>query len=277
MITDEGRTYIKRYLAGQVGAIAESIVFGAGATAPAATDTVLNFELERVNVRLVAYDFYADKLVFKGTLPEEFSGTVYEIGLYSQTANSAAGAYGSRMLLSFESVDENWSNATWTGTNARFGDEAMMHAPTASASIVGSLTDLLIDISGNSNADNISIAYYVSNANCASITLRFKVDASNYAAYTITSPPAGYNISTLSKGSATITGTMDWGNIAIVDVVTTAKSAGSTQVTYDGVRIEDADTDNPDYVLVAREVLATPYTKAAGTAEEVEFSIGVSI
>ena len=62
-------------------------------------------------------------------MPEEFAGSIYELGIFSQSTNSLAGGYGSRMLLSFESIDEGWTNATWSSLNSRYGAEAMVVSP----------------------------------------------------------------------------------------------------------------------------------------------------
>src|SRR6476469_6797323 len=109
MITQQGVTYIKRYLAGFVPSMAQSIAFGLGNRAESNTDTKLQFEVERVDINLTSYDFVNNKLIFKAELPDDFQGQIYEVGLFSQPSNAVAGEFGSKMLSSFDSFDEGWT------------------------------------------------------------------------------------------------------------------------------------------------------------------------
>ena len=51
MITDAGRVYIKRYLAGQVGSIADSIAFGVGTTTPTVAEHFFNLSWRGLTYR----------------------------------------------------------------------------------------------------------------------------------------------------------------------------------------------------------------------------------
>jgi hypothetical protein len=125
------------------------------------------------------------------------------------------------------------------------------------------------------NADNFMLAYNVGAAGVQSVALRLFSSDTNYATTTVTNPAAGYNILRVTKGNFITTGSIDWSNIVRVDVITTAKSTGPGVVNYDALRIEDEDNTDIDYVLIAREVLLTPYVKVAGTSEDIEFSLAV--
>jgi hypothetical protein len=82
---------------------------------------------------------------------------------------------------------------------------------------------------------------------------------------------------TLPKSSAVATGAPTWESITQLRVATTSTAGGAGTVDFDSIRIEDTDTLNPDYVLVAREVLTTPYVKENGKIQDVEFTIDISI
>lgn len=277
MITDEGKLVLKRYLAGEVGSIASSIGFGLGSRSAAGTDTHLQFEFERADVTLTSYDFVNDKVVFKALLPPDFAGTVYEVGLWTMEQNDLAGEYGSKLLVTFDSDSETWTNATWTTSSTRVGTDSLSHTPGVSATVTSTLSEVFIDLLGNSGADKFLLAYNNGNANCSSITIRFKTDSSNYYSFTISDPPTGYQIAEILKSAAATNGSPDWENITSVDVITTSKATGSSSVNYDGLRIEDMDTINPDYVLVSRQILGTPYTKVDGRAEEIEIYLAVTV
>jgi hypothetical protein len=276
LITDEGILHIKRYMAGEVGTIASSISLGVGTSAETATDTALDFEFERADIVLTSFDFVNNRLVFKAVLDADVAGKAYEIGLWTADADDLAGAYGSKLITGFDSLTEEWTNPTWVTTSNRIGSDSLRHAPAASTTATSTLSELFLDLLGNSGADKFLLAYNNGNANCASIQVRLETDTSNYYAFTITNPATGYNVTELTKGSVTTTGSPMWDNITGVSVITTAKAAGSASVEYDGLRIEDVDTTNPDYVLVAREVI-TPYTKEEGRSQEIEFYLAVNV
>jgi hypothetical protein len=155
----------------------------------------------------------------------------------------------------------------------------MSHTPAASATMTDALRNLAFDLSGYSSSDGMTFAFNVGNANTNSVTFRFLTDAANYYSFAITTQAqtSGYKIVEVQKGSATVTGTPNWANITEIQVLTNSKASGASAVDYDAVRIEDKDSQNLDYILVARKVLASAVTKVDGMAQDIEFSIGVTI
>lgn len=281
MITAEGMNHIKRYLAGWTPSIALSMAFGVGTAAPTSSDKELQFEVGRSDIELVSYDFVQNKLVFKASLDEEFDATIHEVGLYSLESNMISGEYGSRMISSFDSETEEWfqgaNPATYVTTNTRIGEDSVFLNPAANGSVSVTQEDTVLDLSGYSAADQLSFAFYSDNTHASSIRYRFKTDASNYYDFTITSVPSGFSIVRRNKGTATVTGTPSWENITSMEVTVSAKATGTASVNLEGIRIEDMDTISPDYVLVARVVLAVPFDKVSGRIQEVEFPLGVTI
>lgn len=277
MITNEGSMHIKRYLAGQVGTIAEAIGFGLGGAPESALSSKLQFEFEKVEIILTSYDFVEDKLVFKAILPTEFAGIVREVGLWSLFEDTDSEEFGSRMLITFDSAAEEWVNASFSAVNARVGADALVHNPAAGTTSVSSLGDIFLDLYGHSDIDSFSLAVDIADANCDAISISFLTDAANYVEYTITDPVQGYQVYDIPKGSFAVTGVPNWGDIRSIEVATTAAAGAATTVTWDGLRIEDMDALNPDYILVAREVLTVPVIKSEGQMQEIEFALGVNI
>lgn len=277
MITTKGQQHIKRYLAHQVGDIARSISVGAGAISENVGHTALQFEMGRAEIILVSYDYVNDKIVFKASLPQEMSGKIYEVAIWSQTQSSSAGAFTSKLLTSFDSIGEVWSAGSFQTTNARLGADALRFTPAASATVVAALSDLFLDLSGNSGADLFSVAYYNGNANVANFKIRFKTDNANYYTIQVTSPATGYQISTVAKSAATATGNPSWADITSVEVEVVSGAGGSSAIDFDGLRIEDTDTIDPNYVMVARELLVAPVTKVAGRVMDIEFNLPVTV
>lgn len=276
MITLEGKQHIRRYLAGWTENIAEAIAFGIGTATETSTDKSLQFEVGRVDVSLYDYDFVNDAIVFKGSVPDEFIGKIYEIAIYSKFDDATAGNYGSRLITSFDSATEDWTNAAYTAVNTRIGIDSLNHTPALSATTTSVLSGINMDFSGNSGSDEFLFAFNCANANTASIAFRFKTDASNYYTYTASNPATGYTIVAATKGSLTVTGTPSWASITSVEVATTSKVGGASNVELDGIRIEDRDALNLDYTLVAREVIS-PITKLDGQSQDIEYALDVTI
>jgi hypothetical protein len=277
VITANGRTFIKRYLAGQAGNVVGAISVGIGGTAATLNDAKLQFEFGRVPVAVTAYDFANDLLVFKGSLDDSLSGNIYEIGIWTAEVNSAAGNQQSRIITTFDSATEEWTNETMDTLVARIGVDALKHTPSASTSTSSVLSGLNMDFIDSSSLDQFVLAYNVDNANVASAAVRFRTDAANYYQFSVTSPTAGYKFSSFNKGSATVVGTPNWSDINEIEVVTTATAGGAASIEYDGLRLEDIDTIAPEYGLVARYVPAVPIVKGVGVVQDIEYALLVNI
>lgn len=283
MITTGGKLHIKRYLAGYVPSIARSIAVGIGPAAESLADEKLQLEVERVNIVYTGYDFVNNKLIFKATLPPGFAGTIYETGLYSTSVNELAGEYGSKLLTTFDSNTENWVNPTtgldsaFVTANIRVGTDGLRQSPTATNTQTDALQNVFFDLSGHSASDRFVMAYLVGNAFVSALSVRFLTDASNYYQLSLPTPTAGYKITEMTKATATVTGTPDWANINEIRLICTSTAGGAGIIDWDAIRIEDVDTINPDYQLVAREVLSTPFTTLDGRTQEVEFALDVTV
>lgn len=237
----------------------------------------MQFEFERVPVSVIAYDFANDLLVFKGTLDENVSGKIYEVGIWTAEVNAAAGNQASRTVTTFDSVTEDWTNETIDTVSTRIGADSLKHTPGTSASVSSVLAGLNMDFVDSSSLDQFVIAYNVDNANVASSKIRFRTDASNYYEFTISAPTTGYKFSSFTKGSATVVGAPSWTDINEIEVLTTSTSGGSASIEYDGIRLEDVDTIAPEFGLVARYVPASPIVKADGAVQDLEYALLVTI
>lgn len=283
MITNEGKNYIKRYLAGQVPSIARSIAFGIGGAAENVADTKLGFEAGRTNVTLVSYDFVTNKLIFKASVDETFDGKIYEAALYSTDAGTLSGEYPSKVITTFDADLEDWADvtsgnvSTFTATGARLGNDSLYHNQAASTTKSDALTALSLDLDGYSAADKFVFAFNVQNTATSSIRFQFHTDASNYYQFALGAQTVGYKIVEATKGSALVTGAPNWANITEIRVSSTSTAGGASQLGFDGIRIDDADTYDQDYVMVSRELLAAPFTKEEGKTQEIEFSLDVNV
>lgn len=273
MITDAGKVFIKRYM----GVAAGAISVGVGDTPESNSDSRLDFELVRVPIIVTDYDFINDELVFKAELDEDISGEIREIGVWTSEVNAAAGNQESKILTTFDLETEDWDTSSFDGTHTRIGTTSLLHTPAASGSLSSVMTGSTIDFIDYTSSDEFILAYYVANSNCASVAVRLRTDDANYYEHVITSPAVGYYVERVNIGSAVATGAPDWADINEVEVVTTATAAGAAEVHYDGLRIEDIDSIDPEYGLIARHVLLTPVEKKEGIIKDIEYSISVTI
>lgn len=283
MITDEGKIYIKRFLAGYVQTLGEAIAVGISDEVQTPSRTHLGFEIERVGVEFAGYDFDSEQVVFKATLPDGISGVIHEVGLYSSAENQMAGEYDSSIITTFDSETEDWQNLSTSemsdfvsGSN-RVGINALTQSPSANGSTTDVLRDLSLDLSGFSSSDRFTFAFNCNNENTSSIRFRFMTDSANYYDLTVEPQGSGYNIVGLLKGAAVATGVPDWGNITELRVTTNSTAGGGAVVGFDGIRIEDLDTPNPNHVLLATQLLPNPFVKADEKIQEIEFTLDVNL
>ena len=283
MITTAGKTHIKRFLAGYASAIGQSIAFGIGGASEALSDYALQLEVASSPINMTYYDFANNRLVFKASVPEDYVGKIYEIGVYSTATNPVTADYASRLISTFDSATENWIDTTtsayapFSTANTRVGDDSLNLTPGASATSTYALQNISLDLSGYSAADIFVFAYNVGNANTSTLRIRFMTDSSNYFDFNLGSQTAGYKFTQRTVGSATVTGAPTWSNITQIQVTAISGAGGASAIDFDAIRILDIDSPQTDYVLVARKVLATPVTSVAGMPQDIEFTLDVSI
>ncbi len=127
MITDKGKSILGKYLLGQAPAYASHIAIGCG-TKPLDTTDVLgdysnkkNLDFEMLRVPISSRGFVSegglDKIVFTAELPAEERYEITEVGIFSAKSNPSAGAYDSKTVFSFTSV-ENWNYHTSASATA---------------------------------------------------------------------------------------------------------------------------------------------------------------
>lgn len=276
MITTEGKLHIKRYLAGIVPSISNSIHFGIGGKAEAVGDITLHFEVESSDITVISYDFTNDKLVFKASIPTTLAGKVYEAALFAGPPRS-----GSKLLTTFDSDTETWVTGggapTFDSTNTRIGIDSLRLTQALSTTSTSVMGDIAFDLSNNAGSDKFVIAFNNTNTNLNTLVVRFKTDVSNYYTLTITNPASGYVIAEVLKSAATVTGSPSWASITSIEIAANSKAAGSSTVDLDAIRIEGISYIEPGSVMVSRELQASPFTKTSGKVQEMEFSLDVSI
>lgn len=129
MITDSGKQLVARYLAGISENFAEAIGIGIGSTSPSASDSQLDFEIEKFNIS-VRHIGANNRLIFKCSIPSEMQGEIYEVGLFSYNKNPASGVFSGENLAFFV-ASEGWTsksgdvNSSFSNSNSRFGGQTI--------------------------------------------------------------------------------------------------------------------------------------------------------
>jgi hypothetical protein len=273
LITDSGKRAILRYLAGHSTEFIKSIAVGTSSVAATTSDTKLSFEVVRVPLTVVSPDYVAQKLIFKGTVPQNEQFAIWEVGSLQESATDGRG----KLLLSFDSDMEAWTSGTFQTDVNRIGGDAFRVNAALSTTTTGALATTLIDVDDFADTDKFTLAYAPADGNLQTLKIRLKTDASNYWEYTLTGLTAGYKVESWTKAQMTKTGTPAWDNITAVDVIVTAKAAGATNVDFDGLRIDVVTGLGLDAPLVSRTVLGAAVVKSSEAEMDVEYELDVTI
>jgi hypothetical protein len=283
MITKFGKRFLTDYLAGNSDFTSKDLALGISSTAATVNDTRLGFEFYRLPVTLSSinieevssvFKYYA---IYKATIPQDISGVVTEIGLYPGVRKSA-NFFDSKFITSFEnnglwfdSIGGNPQlkvNTTSPVFTAMIG-ETMVQFDVNTSSVKEYTNSIVsIDLSGYSVNDTLSIAYKKVDNNVSKIRVKLYSSDTQYY-YADFTPASGSGDRIQSVSMSTVFGNTsatapDATSITKVGIEVTAGSGGSTAVYFDGLRINDEDTFDPQYGLISRSVLTTPLQKPSG-------------
>jgi len=295
MITKFGKRFLTNYLAGNSEFNSKDIALGIGST-PAnvdGNDTRLEFEFYRLPVTLGSIDIQPDGLggfnyyaIYKTTIPQDISGVVSEIGLYPGIRKSA-NLYDSKFISSFEN-NINWkdssdnnpqlkTNNTTEPFLSKIGESMVQFDVLQSTSKEYKASVANLDLSGYSVNDSLTLAYKKADTNVTNIRIKFYSSDTQYY-YADFTPLSGTGDKIQSVSMSTVFSNVspvdpDPKNITQVGVEVTAGGTGSTAVYFDGIRINDEDTFDPQYGLIARSILSTPLQKPAGRPVDIEYKL----
>jgi hypothetical protein len=137
-------------------------------------------------------------------------------------------------------------------------------------------TIALLDLSGYSVNDSLTLAYKKADNNTSRIRVKFYSSSSAY--YYADFTPSGSNEDKIQSASmstlfSNIVGSPDLTNITSIGVEVTAGSGGNTVVYFDGLRVNDEDTFDPSYGIISRSILSTPLTKKPGRPVDIEYKL----
>jgi hypothetical protein len=302
MITKFGKRFLVSYLAGNTDFTSKELALGIGNTTPNSkgNDTKLAFEFYRVPITLGSIDIsqtgtdvdgdpvFSYVAIFQGTIPQDVSGVISEIGLYPSGRASQV-KYDSKFITSFE------NNILWKDSNgynpglrvnsdtftSKIGENMVFFQAPASTSKEYLVALDNFDLSGYSIKDSISLAYRKEDNNVSKIRVKFYSSNTQYCYVDFTPEAMGstpdkiQSITLDSLFSNTSTTPPDFSILTKLGIEITANSGGTTTVYFDGLRINDEDTFDPAYGLISRSVLTggNIITKTSGRQVDIEYKM----
>ena len=296
MITKFGKRFLTDYIAGNADFNNKDLALGIATSsdlAAADTNTRLGFEFYRLPVTLTSIDIQSNGsggynyfAIYKSTIPQDISGVITEIGLYPGVRKST-NFYDSKFVTSFEN-NTTWfdssngnpqlkPNTTSPSFTAKIGESMVQVDVLASSSKEYKNSIISLDLSGYSVNDSLSIAYKKVDNNLSKIRVKFYSSDTQYY-YADFTPASGSGDRIQNVSMSTIFGNVsspapDPTNITKIGIEVTAGAGGPTTVYFDGIRINDEDTFDPQYGLIARSILTTPLTKSSGRPVDIEYKL----
>ena len=283
MITKFGKRFLTNFVAGNSSFSSKEMAIGiATGTEYALSDTNsrLGFEFYRVPIRVGGIDIDSSvspvkyTVIYSATLPTNIAGKINEIGIYSGQSYSR-NLYESKFISNFE-LPYQWSpEPELDQTNSRVGDSSLTF--TSNAAAPKEYTYLLdsMDISGYNPLDTLSLSYKANDANLSSLKVRLYSSDTDYLEFTFTGHSVGNNIKNLNMSSGVSTGTFNPQSVVKLGIIVTPTTA-QTSVSMDGLRINDEDTFDPEYGLIARSILDSTMIKVIGREASIEFKLDLS-
>ena len=283
MITKFGKRFLANFVSGNSSFASKEMALGIATSIEyplSDTNSRLGFEFYRVPIRQGGIDIDTSvspvkyTVIYSATIPNNIAGKINEIGIYSGQSYSK-NLYESKFLSNFE-LPYEWSpEPTLDQSNYRVGDSSLIFTSNGTAAKEYTYPIDSMDISGYNPSDTISFSYKVNDANLSSLKVRLYSSDNNYLQFTFTEHSVGYNIKPLLMSTGVSTGTFNPQSVVKMGIVVTPTSA-QTSVSMDGLRINDEDTFDPEYGLIARSVLDSTMIKVIGREAAIEFKLDLS-
>lgn len=282
MITLFGKRFITSFLAGTKAFDKKDIAIGIAKNAEYAlsdTNSRLGFEFYRMPVKFGGIDIDTSvtpityTAIFSTTLPTNLAGKINEIAIYPGI-RSSVNSFDSKFITDFGSIYSWTPEPTLDQTNYRIGDSSLIF--TSNGATLKEYISIVedFDISGYSNFDTLSFSYKVNDANLSSVKVRFYSSDVDYYQFNFTGHTVGWNIKQLDFASMSVVGSPSKNKISKLGIVVTPTTA-ATSICVDGLRVNDEDTFDPSYGMVARANI-TEIEKVAGREMLLEYKLDLN-
>lgn len=276
MITNVGKRHMLNYFANKLPDRNRYIGIGIGSTGVSASDTKLEFEINKYKVYTSYIDYSTNTIIMKAELPVQLSATITEIGLFP--GSSAMNAYDSKFITFFNN-DVVWSNGSYIddSTVSKINKTSFKITANSGAAVLAKSSNLSADMTGYSEDDSMSIAFYENDTNLDYIELVLYSSNNDYYTYRIEGAnTVGHRVvqipfsSIILQANTTGSPTLD---IESFGLRVKANSSTNTSVDFDGIRVNDNDTFVEEHGIISRAVLSTPIQKEFGSLLDIEYRL----
>ena len=283
MITKFGKRFLTDFIAGNVSFINKDLAIGIANNSEyplSVSNSRLGFEFYRLPIKFGGIDIDTSvsptkyTAISSTTLPTNMSGKINELGIYPSNRTSKNN-YDSKFISDFE-LPLDWEDTPDIDqTNYRVGDSSLIFTSSGTSPKEYKSTISGFDLVGYSNWDSLSLSYRVNNSNLSSVKIRFYSSIDDYFQFTFDEVSQGNHIESIDLSNMESVGNPDRANINTLGVVIVPTS-GQASVSLDGLRINDEDTFDPSYGLIARSILNSEIEKVFGREMFIEFKLDVA-
>lgn len=283
MITKFGKRFLTNFIAGNSSFSSKEIAIGiANNTEYPLSDTNsrLGFEFYRIPARVGGVDIDASvtptkyTVIYSATIPTNVAGKINEVGLYPGE-RSSKNYFDSKFITNFE-LPFDWNPVPDIDeSNFRVGDSSLIFESNGTSQQEYKLPLGKYDLSGYGPLDTICFSYKVNNSYLSQIKIRFYSSDTSYYEIVFDGHSIGHNIKNKDISDLTAVNSPDINNITHLGVVV-IPTTGEASVSVDGLRINDEDTFDPTYGLIARSILSSEITKVLGREAQIEFKLDLS-
>jgi len=283
LITKFGKRFLTNFIAGNTSFSSKEIAVGIATNTEytlSDTNSRLGFEFYRVPARIGGIDIDASvtptkyTVIYSATLPTNIGGKINEIGLYPGSRTSI-NYFDSKFITDFELPFEWTPTPLIDQSNYRIGDSSLIFTSDGTSPIEYTLPVSAFDLSEYNPLDSFSFSYKANDAFLSSIKIRFYSSSSDYYEIVYTGHSVGYNIKNKNFSDLNATGSPKLDNINSIGI-TIVPTTSEASVSVDGLRINDEDTFDPVYGLIARSILPAEIVKALGRESQIEFKLDLS-
>lgn len=283
MITKFGKRFLTDFIAGNSNFIDKEMAIGIANNIEyelSDTNSRLGFEFLRIPVKFGGIDIDASvsptkyTVIYSGIMPSNTSGKINELGIYPG-GRISTNRFDDKFITDFE-LPYDWSIIPDIDqTNYRVGNSSLIFKSDGTQSREYKIVLNDFDLSGYSNFDSLSFSYRVNNAYLSNIKINFYTTDNDYYQMVFDEHAQGWNIKEIDLSELQVFGSPDKANISTMGVVITPTSSEAS-VSVDGLRINDEDTFDPVYGLVARSILTDEIEKVAGRELRIEYKLDLS-
>jgi hypothetical protein len=283
VITKFGKRFLTNFIAGNTSFSNKEIAIGIANNVEyplSDTNSRLGFEFYRVPARLGGVDIDASvtptkyTVIYSATIPTNVAGKINEVGLYPGE-RSSKNYFDSKFITDFELPFDWEPTPEIDQSNFKVGDSSLIFKSNGSSEQEYKLPLGQYDLSGYGPLDTICFSYKVNNALLSQIKVRFYSSETAYYQVVFNNHSLGYNIKEKNISDLTPVNSPDINNITHLGIVV-VPTTGEASVSVDGLRINDEDTFDPTYGLIARSILPAEITKSSGRESQIEFKLDLS-